>query len=177
MLADRYDHVRDANAYTTTSTLRQAISGHVQRGGALLSLHSGCICFDDWPEWGATLGASWDWHTSFHPVLSDHVGVHDLGSGTTFTVMDELYHALRVTDAGREVLVTARLAADSLIENHPPGGAMGVGEWHPVMWRRTHRTGRVVVDTLGHDDRSMSHPAHVEALRSAVRWAVSSQRG
>ena len=73
MLADRYDHLRDANGYTTTSTLRRAIACHVQRGGALLSLHSICICFDDWPEWGATLGASWDWQTSFHPVLSDHV--------------------------------------------------------------------------------------------------------
>ena len=177
MLSDRYDHLRDANGYTTTLALRRAISDHMARGGVLLSLHTSCICFDDWPEWGAMLGASWDWHTSFHPVLSDDVEVHVLTSGSTFTVTDELYHSLHVSDPDREVVVAARLPRNSFIQNHPPAGASGVGEWHPVMWRRTHGTGRVVVDTLGHDDRSMSHPVHLEALRSAVQWAVASQPG
>ena len=172
MLADRYEPLREANGYTTTATLRRVVEDHVQRGGALLSVHTSCICFDDWPAWGDMLGASWDWERSFHPVLGDDVEVHDQVHHTTFMVTDELYHCLHVSDPGRHVLATARLPHDSFIQNPPPAGPSGVGEMHPVLWRRTHGAGRVVVDTLGHDHRSLGHPGHVRALRAAVEWAV-----
>lgn len=172
MLADRYDALRAAESYASTPALHRAVEDHLAAGGALLSLHTSCICFDDWPGWAEILGAAWDWDRSFHPVRGD-VHVHDLVHDTRFTVNDELYHGLGVSDPAREVLAVASVPRDSFVQNTAPVGASGVGDVHPVLWRRRHGRGRVVVDTLGHDHLSLGHPAHRRALGAAIEWAVA----
>jgi hypothetical protein len=73
----------------------------------LLVLHTGIICFTDWPEWPQYLGGSWNWGSSWHPAVEvfaarwastlrepqQHPIVHDLGE---IVVEDERYCELGV---------------------------------------------------------------------------------
>lgn len=175
MLAPRYEALRADHAYLTSPTLRAAVDELLARGCGLLSLHTGCICFDDWPQWGAILGATWDWDHSFHPLHGDQVALKDAVTGRRSVVSDELYHDLAVL-AEREVLATATLPAGLIPINPPPLGPGLTGDEQVVMWRRRHGDGRVVVDTLGHDHHSLDDPTHADALRAAVAWAVGQPR-
>lgn len=172
MLAERYGAQREADAYLSTPTLRRFVDDHLEAGGGLLSIHTSCICFDDWSAWADILGAGWDWDRSFHPVLADGVEVQSLLDGSTFTATDEVYHGLHVTDPDRHVVATATVPLDSFILNPPPLGAEGLGDAQPVIWTRRHGTGRVVVDTLGHDHRSLGLHDHRRILLTAVQWAT-----
>lgn len=173
MTAPRYDALRADNAYASTSALREGIVSHLTRGGGLLALHTACICFDDWPQWGDILGASWDWDRSFHPLHGNQVALKDSVTGRRSTITDELYHDLAV-HADREVLATATLPEGLVAINLPPAGPGLTGEAQAVMWRRVHGGGRVVVDTLGHDRDSLADATHADALRAAVAWALAS---
>lgn len=175
MLAARYDHLRDEWAYQTPPALRAAIEGHVAAGGAVLSLHTSCICFDDWDGWAEILGLVWDWDRSHHPPVGRvEVTRHDGAGG--FGVQDEVYHCLRppAVGAGVEVVATATVAADQQPIAVPPAGTQEMGAPQLVAWRRVLPGGaRVVVDTLGHDHRSLGHASHRLLLRSLASWAIA----
>ena len=173
MLAERYHQHRDTESYTTTASLQNFIEQHLLHGGAVLSMHTSCISFDDWPNWAEILGAVWDWDRSFHPLLGTEVHVHDVLHHTRFTLTDELYHGLQIKDPDRDVLATASTPADAVVANPPPMGVTAVGGSHAVVWQRKHGPGRVVVDTLGHDHRSLSDVNHQRVLLAALKWAVA----
>ncbi len=170
MAHERYDHLRDQWAYTTSEPTKQAISSFVAGGGGLVGCHTASICFDDWPEWQQILGGSWNWTTSSHPpvgpvsadVASDaatqHPVLRDVGA---LHLHDEVYGALDL-EPGIEVLMTARRHVDD--------------EAQPVVWAWSYGAGRVVYDGFGHDAASVRDPDHARLLRNAVRW-VASGRG
>lgn len=161
MAAERYAHLRDAEAFRLSVRGRTRIRGHVDAGRPLLAVHTAAICFDDWPEWGRIVGGAWNWERSSHPPLSDaavavRTGVHPVVDGVgDFTIADEVYGFL---DLQPDV---APLATS------PHGGAE-----HPLLWARTAGPARVVYDALGHDERSYAQPDHRRLLRQAVRWLV-----
>ncbi len=156
MLDARYsDEQRRTYARTVPIEVREAIAAHVARGGGVLALHTATICFDDWPGWQELLGGGWVWGRSFHPELGEvtvvPTGRHPVVRGLeTFTVADEHYHHLDVD--GRAVVLAVA-----------PDGDMD----HPIVW--THGD-RVLVDALGHDERSLTHPTHAALLQRAARW-------
>ena len=43
---------------------RDELDSFVADGGGLLALHCATLCFDDWPGFGAILGARWEWGES-----------------------------------------------------------------------------------------------------------------
>ena len=174
MGAERYAAQREEHRYRTTVALRTALDAQLAEGRALLSLHTGCICFDDWPGWGALLGAAWSWDRSYHPAISDEVEVHDTIRNDRFMLTDELYHALRVT-SGRDVLAAATLPVGLPPLHMPTSGDGRTGISQSVLWRSHHGLGRVVVDTLGHGPESLRHPQHARMLVAAVDWALSHQ--
>jgi type 1 glutamine amidotransferase len=45
------------------------------------------------------------------------------------------------------------------------------GDWHPALWTRAFRNGRVAVDTLGHDAGAFAHPVHRRIVARAALWA------
>ncbi|NDG65918.1 MAG: hypothetical protein EBY23_03175 [Actinobacteria bacterium] len=70
MTDERYNSEQRAQwARTTPVELREEIAAHLKRGGGLLVLHTGIICFTDWPEWPQYLGGSWNWGSSWHPAV------------------------------------------------------------------------------------------------------------
>lgn len=181
MLAERYAPVREAHQFFTPPALVDAFVNHLAAGGSVLAVHTAMMCFDDWPEWAAMCGATWDWDRSFFPTWAAavHVRIEPRTRDASvpsespsrprdFDVSDECYHSLRVTGE-RDVLATATVPLGCEPQVVPPAGWSGIGEPQPVVWARSHGGGRVGVDTLGHDHRSLDHPAHEVLLRALIR--------
>lgn len=159
---EKYAPFRAEHAYDIPEAVRSAISGHLARGGGLLGLHTAAICFDNWPDWGAILGAGWVWGRSHHPAPgpvavtldgADHAIIRGLSG---FSQKDELYCAMT-------------LAPDAQVLAHAT--AAEVAEPQPVLTVRDHGPGRVVYSALGHDVPALAVPAHRELLTRAARWA------
>jgi uncharacterized protein len=153
------DEQRRAHAVAAPEPLRRAVTGHLAAGRPLLALHTAPICFDDWPEWGRFLGATWDWSRSGHPPVGEvpvrvleHPLSTDLGP---FTVTDERYAGLAPT-ADRAIV------AVSDGEDGP----------QPLVWTRHEGPARVAVDLLGHDERSYEEPTHARLVRRLVSWCL-----
>jgi type 1 glutamine amidotransferase len=129
----------------------------------LLVLHTGLICFDDWPGLRDIAGGVWRWGVSSHPPRGP---VHVEPTGRSHPVMDgisafdlaedEAYQDLDMLD-DVEPLATVRAMAH------------GKGAW-PAIWARGYKNGRVVCDTLGHSRRSLEAPPHRRLLANAARW-------
>ena len=143
---DRPDDEAAAHGCTLSAAGRAAIAEWHDAGHPILSLHTGIICFDDWPWWADVLGGRWVWGRSNHPPIGT-VDVDLDGGG--FSVTDECYQDL---DVAPDVEVIARAA----------GG-------HPLAWVRTTGPGAVGVDLLGHDARSLDHPGHRRLLTGLLR--------
>ena len=160
MLDDRYADARAEHAFSLSPAGREGLRAFLRRGGALLASHTAPICFDDWPEWGDVVGASWRWGRSSHPPLGParvevrpdaHPVVGEMVA--EFEVIDEIYGHMDV-----------RPDVEPLA-----WGTAGDGR-HPVLWAREAGGGRVVYDALGHDERSFAVAAHQQILHQAVRW-------
>ncbi len=166
MTADKYKPFRAEWAYQTPQLTRDTLTRFVESGGALFGLHTASICFDDWPEWGALLGAQWQWGTSHHPPIgpvsvrptsSRHVISNDVGE---FELDDEIYHGLEL-----EPDLIPLLEGEC-------GGGDGP---QPVVWAREFGKGRVFYDALGHDAASVGHPQHRQLLQQAAQWLLGDE--
>jgi len=161
MGAPRYGRDRAEWAFSPDGATRSALEGFVAAGGGLLALHTACVCFDDWREWGDLLGAAWEWDRSSHqpvgPALVEPSGRdHPITAMLpAFTVVDEIYEQLALRPKLEPLLTSTRGARDE-----------------PVLWARAHGDGRVVVDTLGHDAASWHQPVHQVIVRRSAAWAL-----
>ena len=161
---EKYTPVRAEHAISVSAAGRAALEDFVARGGALLGLHTACICFDDWPGWGDVLGARWRWGQSFHPQpqpLRVHVedAAHPICAGITdFEVEDEMFHDLEATTT-LHPLLSARMTADAAPQ--------------PMLWAREYGAGRVVYDALGHTASSLQEPTHRRLLQQAALWLLA----
>ncbi|RVT81773.1 hypothetical protein DXV76_18940 [Rhodobacteraceae bacterium CCMM004] len=141
--AEKYAPLRAAHAFTPSDADKAALTAHMDRGGALLGLHTAAICFDGWDGWGEMLGASWVWGTSHHAPMPEYVMVGDA------TLWDELYCDVALAE-GTRVLATATSAS--------------APEPQPVLTVR----GRAAWLALGHDLTSVVQPAYARLLSRAV---------
>lgn len=161
---DRYRAQAAQWGASPSEPARAAFGAHLQAGGGVLGMHTAGLCFDDWPEWGAALGAAWVWGTSNHPPLGPDVTVrvaatHPLVDGVgDFAVVDEVY-----SDLARQP------GTDGLLQADPPGTD---GPAQPLLWAREHGGGRIVYDALGHHPPSYAAPEHREIIRRAIRWTL-----
>ena len=162
---EKYAPFRAEWAYETGADLRDALTGHAARGGGILALHTGCICFDDWPGWHDLLGGGWVWGQSFHaPGLEDvrvtTVEDHPATDGvTSFNVRDEHYRDL-ARHSGARVLAE---------------GITSTGIAHPVAWVRDEEgfPGRALTLTTGHDLASLTEPGQARLIRQGALWAAN----
>jgi type 1 glutamine amidotransferase len=165
---EKYEPFREEWAYETGTDLIASMNAHVARGGGVLSLHTGCICFDDWPGWQAILGGGWIWGESFHapglePVDINPAADHPVAAGISpFTVVDEHYRNLAL-HPGSVVLAQ---------------GATADGVSHPVAWAREGAdfAGRAVTLTIGHDLASLTEPRQARFIRQAALWSVGKEK-
>ena len=161
MLQDeKYAPHRAAHARTLEDVELAALVQHVAAGGGLVALHTATICWDTQPGWVQLMGGGWAWGRSHHPPLGP-VSVTLTADGAAlsgaadFDVIDEAYHCL---DPAPDCRILAHATA---------GGAP-----QPVAWTRIHGKGRVAVDALGHDVRSLKVQGHAALLRGLISWTV-----
>lgn len=161
---DKYEPFRAEWAYETGDDLKAALTSHVAGGGGVVSLHTGCICFDDWSGWHDILGGGWVWGDSFHApglelVRVTPVADHPVTRGVApFTVSDEHYRNLSL-HPGSIILAEGVAEADVT---------------HPVAWARTggEFAGRAVTLTTGHDLASLTEPGQARLIQQAALWAA-----
>lgn len=156
MDGDDFAEERDRWRFETPVPLREALLGHLARGGGLLAVHTASLCFDDWPEWPEILGGSWIWGKSHHPPI----GPAAVRLGAGHPIVDGL--------SGFEVIDEVYTDLDVLPDVEPLASASD----QPLLWARAVRGGRVVYDALGHDTRSYESPVRRTLLRRAARWVL-----
>jgi type 1 glutamine amidotransferase len=146
-------------AFAMSDAQFAAIDRFVSDGGRLFVLHVGTICWDSQPLWREIMGGGWQWGRSFHPPfgridvdLTTEGSAMSHGAGR-FVLEDEAYHHL---DPAPDCIVLATCSIDE--------GAQ------PVAWVRRYGTGRVAVDALGHNGRSLSQPGHAALIGGMLRW-------
>ena len=127
---------------------RRAIGAWHADGRPILALHTGLLSFDDWPGWAELLGGAWVAGTSHHGPIAP-LAVRTCAGG--FEVTDECYQGIDL--AGDVAVVASSDAGD------------------PLAWRRT-GSGRVVVDLLGHDARSLDAAGHRALLARELTWLL-----
>ena len=156
---EKYAPDRAAFAYALPYQHMDAIEQFVAGGGALYVQHVGTICFDTQPRWHDVMGGGWTWGRSHHPPMGK-ITVRLTEEGTRlstgpeeFELLDEAYHNL---DPAEDCTVLAT----SAIEEGP----------QPIAWVRTFGKGRVAVDALGHDARSINAPGHRELIAAQLAW-------
>ncbi|MDD7937447.1 ThuA domain-containing protein [Actinomycetospora lutea] len=166
---DRYREQADAEGASPSAAARAAFADHLAGGGGVLAVHTAALCFDDWPEWGAALGARWVWGRSQHPPLGPEIDVSVVGDGDLvggvegFSLVDEVYGDMDL--AGD---LDPQLAAPQPVTD---------GRTMPLLWAREHGGGRVVYDALGHHPPSYAVPEHAEIVTRAARWALGGRGG
>ena len=142
---------------------RQAILAHVEAGRPLLVTHpASWYNWADWPEWNATLvGGGARSHEPLqeftvevlqpeHPLMKD--------VPASFDIFDELYRAELLPEAEAVVLAIGR--------------SKETGAIYPVVWLRRHAGAKILVNTLGHDDRAHNLAAYKQILRNARAYLL-----
>lgn len=133
-------------------------------GVGLLVVHTGLASLRDVPSYRRAVGGEWRRGHSWHPPFSSAdvritESAHPVAAGLAdFSLDDELYTDL---DVDTEVDVIATHSLD--------------GVAHPLVWCRTLGASRVVVDALGHDERSYASPGHRAVLDAAVAWLLDAR--
>lgn len=136
-----------------------AIRVFVESGGPLLAFHVSATSFPHVKKWEELLGGRWERGVTMHPPAGQntvHVdrGAHAISEPISdFTIVDEMYSYLRITD---EATVLARHDFE--------------GVQHPLIWVRGGAEQRVVYDALGHDGKAFESPEHIELIQRAARW-------
>lgn len=135
----------------------------LDRGLGVLAVHNAVSSLRDYPRWRRTIGGEWVPGRTWHPPLGGQASVevvdaeHPVTAGLTdFTLADERYTDLEV-DADNRVLVA-----------HTHDGVR-----HPLVWVREVGASRVVVDVLGHDERSFDAVDHLCLIQQAARWIAT----
>lgn len=132
----------------------------IDRGIGIIAVHAALSTLRDHPAWREAIGGEWVLGRSWHPPIDHaHVRVVDTAHPVTadvpgFDVFDERYSDLAVDDG-------ARVLAEHDVD----------GTAQPAVWVREQPT-RVVVSSLGHDERAYDAPEHIALLQRAARWAA-----
>lgn len=161
---EKYAPHRDQWAYHASAAQIEALDRFVTGGGRLLVMHTGTICWDNQPLWHEIMGGGWKWGQSHHPPLGElRIDLTEDGLAFApdcdphFTLIDEGYRHLT---PGPDCRVLATVRGDE-------------GD-QPVVWTRRHGLGKVAVDALGHDARSLTAKDHALLLAAILAWLRAS---
>jgi len=156
---EKYAADRAQYAYELPDAHMDALADYVRGGGRFFVLHVSTICFDRQPRWREVMGGGWEWNRSHHPPMGPiEIALTVAGAAIShgpdrFELWDEAYHNLDPS-GDCEVLATCTMAEGP----------------QPVAWVRNYGNGRVAVDALGHDARSIGATGHRELIAGQLAW-------
>jgi type 1 glutamine amidotransferase len=145
---------------------RTGLRTALDRGVAVLAVHTGVCTLARLPEWEAVTGAVWIPGVSGHPKLGPahvqtHPDRHPIVAGLpSFDLTDERYVGLRL--------------APGIV---PLASHRHNGRQYPLVWAREVGRSRIVADALGHDVASYQSAAHRQLLTRAVQWLTAGTGG
>lgn len=158
---EKYAPDREHYAYHLPDSHMNAIANYVGGGGRLFVLHVGTICWDTQPRWHEVMGGGWTWGRSHHPPFGE-INVRltpegrRLSAGAeSFALLDEAYHNL---DPAADCTILATCEIDAGPQS--------------VAWIRPFGEGRVAVDALGHDARSINAAGHRKLIDAQLKWLL-----
>jgi type 1 glutamine amidotransferase len=151
---EKYAPFRATLAYRPEPGQMDSLKRWVETGGGMLALHTAVICFDTEPGWLDMLGGGWRWGVSHHPPRG-HLWIEPAGA-PAFDLVDEAYHHMA---PAADVTVRATYTLDEGPQ--------------PVAWTRDWGSGRVAVDTLGHDRSSIENPGHASLITGLLDWLAA----
>jgi type 1 glutamine amidotransferase len=140
-----------------------AIQKFVEKGGGLLTMHTGTDTEYDWPWYNAALGAKFKSHPKQQQarfLVKDSVHPATNMLPKEWVRFDELYNFRDSIPTNLHILI-------ELDETSYTGGTMGK---HPIAWYQTVKKGRVLQTALGHTDASYKEPLFLQHLQGAIAW-------
>jgi type 1 glutamine amidotransferase len=142
---------------------KAAMLAFVSQGGGFMGAHSATDTLYDWPEYDGLIGAHFKEHPWTRPatvLVEDRTHPATTMLGGQFAIEEEFY-TFRENPRPR-VSVLLRLDASSV-------GASGD---YPLAWTRSHGTGRVYYNALGHFPATWTSTLFQQQLVGAIRWAA-----
>jgi hypothetical protein len=130
----------------------------IESGLAVLAVHQAVSSLRDYPSFRSLIGCAWEPGVTWHPPLGEaevrlvpgHPAVRGLAD---FRLDDERYVDLYYREPPE-----------------PFAWHEEAGRRHPLAWSHEVGDARVVIDLLGHDERSYDAPEHCQLLVQAMRW-------
>jgi hypothetical protein len=150
----RRDHADRDQLAAGEERLRAAVDD----GLGVLAVHQAVASLRDYPTFRSLIGCTWEPGVTWHPPLGDAQvrlgGDHPIVRGLAdFELTDERYVDLYYREPPT-----------------PFAWHEEAGRQHPLAWSRDAGATKLVVDLLGHDQRSYDSPAHCQLLVQAMRW-------
>jgi type 1 glutamine amidotransferase len=146
-----------------TPDQKAAILAFVARGGGFLGTHSATDTLYGWPEYGALVGAYFKehpWTREAAVVVEDRTHPSTAMLGDRFSITEEFYTFRE--NPRPQVQVLLRLDASSV------GGS---GDY-PLAWTRSHGSGRVYYNALGHFAATWQDPQFHRQITEAIQWTA-----
>ncbi|MDO6436808.1 ThuA domain-containing protein [Cyclobacterium sp. 1_MG-2023] len=148
-----------SNHETISEEQEKALRNFVERGKALIPLHSGSFCFQNSDWYIETVGGQFSSHGSGEFSSSITAPSHPVMEGiTTFTTWDETYVHSQLNE---DMTILMERVED--------------GKKEPYAWVREQGKGRVFYTAYGHDDRTWNQPEFQELVANGILWAIGDQ--
>jgi type 1 glutamine amidotransferase len=146
---------------TLSPSALEKLDSFLRKGGGLLAIHAASASFKEEPRYFELLGGRFVDHG---PVESFEVRPTEPPSAIfsgipPFVVIDELYR--HQYDPGNLVHFTTAVGSES----------------QPVVWTRSHGSGRVCYCSLGHTLDAMRRPEVWQILQHGLAWVCASAEG
>lgn len=159
----------------TTGKIFDSVEEHsfekyLEKGGGLLTLHTGTDCEQHWDWYMKTIGAQFKGHPKqqkarFVVVDSTHQATKLLPK--EWIALDELYNFAAPVSVDEHPLI-------EVDETSYTGGTMN-GK-HPLVWWQQVKKGRLLQSAIGHTDDFYKDPKMLQFIKGAVLW-VAKKRG
>ncbi len=156
--------------YTTGKVLgteqEKAFRKYIEKGGALVTIHTGADCEQNWDWYMNLVGAKFKNHPKQQQarfVVNDSTHLATNLLPKEWLHFDEIYNFTMPVSADVHVLL-------SVDESSYTGGTMGAV--HPIAWCRNYKKGRVFQTALGHTDACYSDKDFLHHLVGGIKWAL-----
>jgi type 1 glutamine amidotransferase len=159
---------------------RAAMRNYIENGGSFMGLHGAGDFSHHWPWYEETLiGAAFSHHT-MNPQLQEgtvYPEGGDGGSADAWVTREEWYMFYETPRMHQDIKVLWNLDESDI----QPSGNLGflvkdkdwgMGEDHPIIWRRKVGKGKSVYSAFGHDETTYNHQKYQEILEDIIKWAL-----